>query len=93
MKEVTICISFSVKDGLAKHASEYLDTMIGSFGAGIRNTKNRNLALDAVFSLLKLAISKSEGVHIHRPTLSEGRTAIHPDDLEAKNTTHAKGDK
>jgi len=92
MKEVTICISFSVKDGLAKHVSRSLDTMTGSYGAGIRNTESLNPALDIVFSLLKLAAFRSSKVSIYRPTLSEGRTTNHQDELEAKNNTHAKSD-
>ena len=90
MKEVTICFSFSVKDGLAKNALEALDILSGLCIDGIRNLLNRKTVLKHGFKLLEQINWLSDDLSIGLITPSERKDAIPPDDLEAKNTTHAK---
>jgi len=92
MKEVTICFSFSVKDGLQKIVYE---SLITHHGWSIDGTKSIEKRKSALRNALRLLAQLSEGdriIHIKSLTLRERKSAIPLDDLEAKNTAHAKGE-
>jgi len=93
MKEVTICFSFSVKDGLENSLYATLSTLVGWSMHGINGIERRKNVSKSVFSLLEGISNLVDAWHIYSVALRERNKANTPDDLETKNTTHAKGDK
>jgi len=93
MKEVTICFSFSVRDGVLEASLSALNTLPGSYIVGIRSIEKQKLESKIALSLLEKLSINSPGVYIASVALGGRKLAIPLDDLEAKNTTYAKGDK
>jgi len=93
MKEVTICFSFSVKDGRLKALLNALNTLPGSSIVGIKNTKKQKTELKNGLLLLTLLSDISPGVYIQCVALSGRKSANRLDDLNTEIPTHARSDK
>jgi len=92
MKEVTICFSFSLKDGLTKSLLKDLTTLHGLSIDGAQTIKMHRLALNTALSLLQHLNTAGYDVSIRSVALRERKAANRLDDLKAKNSTHAKGE-
>jgi len=92
MKEVTICFSFSLKDGVTRTYTEVLAILNGWFGVGALGIEKHKYALENASKLLAQVAKGDSVLQIESITLRERCEANKPDDLEAKNNTHAKSD-
>jgi len=71
MKKVTICISFSCKDGVARSAYELLGTLVGWSSAGMRSTLLAKAKFKVVLSLLETVQAITNDFYIEKVTLGE----------------------
>jgi len=90
MKEVTICFSFSVKDGLQKPLYESLATLSGLSIDGTKNIKSRQFAFRSVFLLLERISDLVDDFSISSIALRERKSANSPAVLKHKIPTSAK---
>jgi len=93
MKEVTICFSFSVKDGQTRKFMRVLGILSGMSGDGEQSIESRRFALRSTFLLIERVADLTDDFHIQSIALRERVPVNTPDDLEAKKGTYAKGDK
>lgn len=91
-QEVTICFSYLPKGGLRGSSLERLNILHGWSIDGTKNTKSRKIALKLALFLLAQMSSFRDDLYMHSPTLCERKSVNTPDDLNTKNTTHAKGE-
>ena len=92
MKEVTICFSFSVKDGATKKFMDNLVIPNGLFGLGDHDIERLTNALKSEYLLLQQEPRRIDITFIKPHTLWVRLRVNSPDDLKTKNTTHAKSD-
>jgi len=92
MKEVTICFSFSVKDGLTRNSLKDLNTLHGLSTDGVQTSRMRSNALNYALLLLKEISGEYAMVTIKSIALSERKPAIPLGDLKHEIPTSAKSD-
>jgi len=92
MKEVTICFSYSIKDGQVNNSSKSSSTQNGSSIDGDKSIENQRIVLREEYKLLELIHDKYDDPFIKCTTLSERKTVNSLDDLNTEIPTHAKGE-
>jgi len=79
MKKVTICISFSCKDGLARNVYKIMATLVGWSSVGMQSSSSAKEMLKTVLSLLEGTALLTDDFHIDSVTLGERKWVKHPD--------------